>query len=95
MLAERQEEFQKDKDAVDGIMRRIENEDREERNEKIRAQQQVQGYIRDFLQEQQQLKQQTAKEQQDEENRSARSELQGLKSCANHATFICSGMPLK
>ncbi len=79
MLAERQEEFQKDKDAVDGIMRRIENEDREERNEKIRAQQQVQGYIRDFLQEQQQLKQQTAKEQQDEENRSARSELQGLK----------------
>lgn len=50
-------------------MRRIENEDREEKDQKIRAQQKVQGYIRDFLEEQQQLKRQIAQQQQDEENR--------------------------
>ena len=54
---------------MDAIMRRIENEDQEERDEKIKAQQQVQGYIRDFLQEQQQLKQAAAQRQQDDENR--------------------------
>ena len=69
MLAEGQEEFQKDKEAVDAIMRRIEDEDAEERHEKIKAQQQVQGYIRDFLHEQQELKQQAAQQQRDEDNR--------------------------
>ena len=66
-----QEEFQKDKSLVDDIMRRIENEDREEKDQKIKAQQKVQGYIRNFLEEQQQLKQQIAQQQQDEENRQA------------------------
>ena len=50
-------------------MRRIESEDQEERDQKIKAQQQVQGYIRNFLQEQQQLKQQKSQQQQEEDDR--------------------------